>query len=102
MRVFFAGIFHETHCFVPELTMLESFRVDRGEAILDRYGDGSQIDGFLEVAHRAGWEVHPAASYTATPSGMVEDRVFEQFWDEVKKEASVAVRRGLSAVFLSL
>jgi microcystin degradation protein MlrC len=102
MRVLVAGLFHETHCFVPERTGLDRFHIERGEAILRRHGDGSQLDGFLEVARRVGWELQPGACYTATPSGIVEDGVFEQFWDEVEREARPAVGRGLDAVFLSL
>ncbi|MFO1055881.1 MAG: M81 family metallopeptidase [Dongiaceae bacterium] len=102
VRVFLAGLFHETHCFVPERTGLDRFRIERGEALCRREGDGSQIDGFLEVARRAGWEVHPGAAYTATPSGIVEDRVFEQFWGEVEREARIAAGRGLDAIYLSL
>jgi microcystin degradation protein MlrC len=102
MKVFLAGLFHETHCFVPERTGPAQFRIDRGEAITGRLGDGSQIDGFLEVAQRAGWALHPGASYTAMPSGIVEDRVFDLFWEETEREVSRAAAGGLDAIFLSL
>jgi hypothetical protein len=81
MKVLLAGLFHETHCFVPDTTGLGDFKVELGDAILARRGDGSQIDGFLEVADREGWEIVPACSYTATPSGRVEDAVVDAFVD---------------------
>jgi microcystin degradation protein MlrC len=102
MRVLLVGLYHETHCFVPERTSFESFRIERGEEILRRRGDGSPIDGFLEVASRRGWEIVPAVNYTAMPSGPVEDRVFETFWAETESAALHALDDGLSAVFLSL
>ena len=79
MKVLFAGLFHETHCFVSDRTGSDDFRCERGEEILRRRGDGSQIDGFLEVASRARWTVLPGASYTATPAGIVKANVFESF-----------------------
>jgi microcystin degradation protein MlrC len=86
---------------VPELTSLADFRVERGAELLARRGDGSTIDGFLEVAKRQGWQVVPAAAYAAMPSGKVEDDVFEAFWKDVA-ETIAAEGGGLSAVFLSL
>ena len=51
-RVLLAGLFHETNCFVPETTGLADFKVERDAALLARRGDGSQVDGFREVADR--------------------------------------------------
>ncbi len=102
MKVLLAGIFHETHCFVPDLTGLGDFLVERDDQIFARRGDGSQIDGFLEVADRNGWEVIPSCSYTATPSGLVEDAVFDTFWADLRPRAENAAARGVDAVFLSL
>ena len=102
MRVLLAGLYHETHCFLTEVTGVDSFHVDRGEQILRRRGDGSPIDGFLEVAERYCWEVVPAVNYQAMPSGSVEDRVFNAFWDETEAAARHALSWGISAVFLAL
>ena len=55
-RILFAGLFHETHTFVPERTPLSDFTIRHGPDILARRGDGSTIDGFLEVAAEEGWE----------------------------------------------
>jgi hypothetical protein len=64
-RVFLAGIFHETHSFTGTVTGLDGFVIHRGEEILRRRGDASQVDGFLSVAEREGWEVVPAPSIPA-------------------------------------
>jgi microcystin degradation protein MlrC len=101
-RILFAGLFHETHCFTPDVTGLEQFRIERGDEILRRRGDGSQIDGFLEVAEREGWSVIPACAYTATPSGVVADAVVDAFWGELEPVARAAGRDGVDGIFLSL
>ena len=102
-RVFLAGTFHETHSFTDDRTGFEGFKIHRGKDLLDRYGEGgSQVDGFLTVAAREGWEVVPAATYTGGSSGMVDQIVFETFWDEIKPVLTTAIDDGLDAIFLSL
>ena len=101
-RVFIAGIFHETHNFVPERTGLEGFIIHRGPQILARRGDASQLDGFLSVAEREGWAVVPSAIYTGGASGTVDHAVFEQFWGDVKPVLQKALAEGLDAIHLSL
>ena len=49
-RILLAGLFHETHTFVDEITGLDEFTINRGDAVIARRGDGSTVDGFLEVA----------------------------------------------------
>ena len=83
-RIFIAGIFHETHSFSGETTGLEGFTIHRGAEIPARIGDASQIDGFLSVANREGWEVVPGTIYTGGAGGTVDHAVFETFWAEVK------------------
>lgn len=102
MKVLLAGLFHETHCFVPDTTGLSDFKVELGDALLARRGDGSQIDGFLEVADRTGWKIIPTCSYTATPSGRVEDAVVDAFLADLMPRAERAARTGVDAVYLSL
>ncbi len=102
MRVLFAGIFHETHCFVPDKTGLADFKVERDAEIFSRRGDGSQVDGFLEVADREGWEIVPTCSYTATPSGRVEDAVLDAFWADLMPRVERAAKESVDAVYLSL
>ena len=101
-RVFLAGIFHETHSFSGDTTGLESFVIHRGQDILKRRGDASQVDGFLSVAERQGWEVAPSAIYTGGASGTVDHAVFEAFWGEVKPALEEALGKGLDAIHLSL
>jgi len=101
-KIFLAGIFHETHSFTDDRTVLSDFLIHRGQQLLDRIGDGSQIDGFLSTAAREGWEVVPAANYLCGASGMVEHSVFETFWSEIKPVLESAIAQGLDAIFLSL
>jgi microcystin degradation protein MlrC len=101
-RIFLAGIFHETHSFTDDRTGIEQFTIHRGQALLDRIGDGSQVDGFLTTARREGWEVVPAATYLCGASGMVDHAVFETFWDEIKPVLVAAISDGLDGIFLSL
>jgi microcystin degradation protein MlrC len=101
-RIFLAGIFHETHSFTDDRTGIEGFTIHRGRALLDRIGDGSQVDGFLTTARNKGWEVVPAATYLAGASGMVDHTVFEAFWDETMPILVKAIADGLDGIFLSL
>jgi microcystin degradation protein MlrC len=101
-RILLAGIFHETHSFTDDRTGLDDFLIHRGQALLDKIGDGSQVDGFLTTAGRLGCEVVPAATYLAGASGMVDHAVFESFWDEVKPVLVSALAEGLDGIFLSL
>jgi microcystin degradation protein MlrC len=101
-RILLAGLFHETHSFTDDVTGLAQMRIHRGAALLARAGDGSQIDGFLQVAAEAGWEVVPAVSYAATPSGLVDHAVFEAFWAELDAALRNALAGGLDGIFLSL
>jgi microcystin degradation protein MlrC len=102
MRVLLAALYHETNTFVTELTTIEQFTVLREAELLGCAGDGSPIDGFLEVAAEERWTVIPSVSFNATPSGRVADVVFEAFWRELRDTFSVAIVSGIDAVFLSL
>jgi len=101
-KVFLAGIFHESHSFTDDRTGIDQFLIHRGQALLERIGDGSQVDGFLTTAKRHGWEVIPSATYLAGASGIVDHAVFEAFWDEVEPVLVSAIAGGLDAIFLSL
>lgn len=102
-RIFLAALFHETHGFVDETTTLEQFRIRRGQALLEREGDGSTIDGFLEVARAEDWEVVPGSDWAATPSGPVDHAVFEAFCAETAAGLRLALDSGgLDAIFLCL
>jgi len=60
------------------------------------------MDGFLHSARNYGWEVIPGVDYRANPSGMVNDEVFEKFWDEMLGLLGSALAHGLEAIFLIL
>ena len=101
-RVLFAGLFHETHTFLPELTPLSAFEALRGEEMLRREGDGSNFDGFLSRAKAHGWTVQPTADYQAMPSGTVDHKVFESFWSDVEQAIGKLEGTRIDAVFLLL
>lgn len=101
-RILFAGLFHETHTFLGATTGWTDFEVVRGAAILSKRGDGSPTDGFLTVALAQGWEVLPVIDARATPSGTVEDAMFERYWQELSAGAAPLLAEGVAAIYLVL
>jgi len=101
-RILFAGLFHETHCFVDDTTGLDAFVRRDAAAIMARRGDLSQTDGFLGVAERQGWTVVPTIEWGAVPAGTVEHAVFEAFWQELEPLARAALDEGLDGIYLAL
>lgn len=102
-RILLAGLFHETHSFVDDITTIAEYRINRGADILGRRGDGSTIDGFLGVAAREGWQVVPVSDFSALPSGTTEQAVFEQFSAELIAGLEAALANGgLDGIWLSL
>lgn len=102
-RILLAGLFHETHTFVDEVTGLAEYTINRGPQILARRGDGSTLDGFLEVAEREGWHVVPVNDFSALPSGTTDHAVFELFWKELEEGIYTALAEGgLDGIWLSL
>jgi microcystin degradation protein MlrC len=99
VRVLIAGLFHETHGFVPETTTLDDFDIQQGDALLAQRGSGSMIDGLLEVCEAECWEVVPACAYAATPSGPVADTVVEAFWSDL---SATLARERVDAILLAL
>ena len=80
--VLIAGIFHETHSFVDDTTPLEGFQIRLGDELLDCTGDASPLGGALEYADSQGWQIIPTIDIRATPSGTVEDEVFDFWWSD--------------------
>jgi len=101
-RVLFAGLFHETHTFLDEVTQWDDFQVIFDEAIFSKLGDASPTDGFLDEAARQGWEVIPTIDARATPSGTVTDEMFERYWREFEVRARPALAAGVDGIFLVL
>ncbi len=83
-RIFIAGLFHETHTFVEDVTGLADFEIRRGTELLECKGDSSPLGGALGFFQEEGIELVPGPDYRATPSGMVTDEVIERFWEDIK------------------
>lgn len=101
-RILTAGLFHETHSFVDDLTHWSDFEVVRGNDVFKKRGDASPTDGFLEEAERLGFDVIPTLDVRATPSGTVADAAFEAFWSEFETGARPALVEGVDGIFLIL
>ncbi len=102
-RVLIAGLYHETHSFLPGRTLLDDFTILRGPELWLAVGEPSPLGGAMETARACGWDVVPAVDYRAVPSGMVADSVLESWWREFDECAQVALRKGsLQGVFLVL
>src|SRR5262249_6803967 len=101
-RILLAGLYHETNTFVAETTGLDRFSKRHGSELLACAGDGSPLDGFLEVAAEERWTVVPSASFGATPSGPVAAAVFDAFWAALAEDYRAAAPGGIDAVFLAL
>jgi len=101
-RVLLAGIFHETHSFLEDRTTLEQFEVLRGPELLSVRGDASPLAGAVDFGESAGWEFLPAIDLRAAPSGTVENRVVEEFWQEFRRVAQREAPRGIDGIFLVL
>lgn len=101
-RVLLAGIFHETHTFLEERTRLEQFEILRGDQLLGVRGDASPLAGVVDFAASAGWELLPAIDLRAVPSGTVEDRVVDLFWDDFRRVVLRERSRGIDGLCLIL
>jgi microcystin degradation protein MlrC len=101
-RILFAGLFHETHTFLDEVTHWQDFEVVFDQEILAKRGDASPTDGFLEQAAIQGWDVIPTVDARATPSGTVEDAMFERYWTEFETRARPVLAAGVQGIYLVL
>jgi microcystin degradation protein MlrC len=101
-RILLAALFDETHTFLPQVTTWDAMQVTRGAAILEKEGDGSPTDGFLESARRFGWEIVPTISAFGPTGGPLDDAAFERFWNEFVDRAMPALTAGVDAIFLVL
>src|SRR5947207_15946394 len=101
-RVLFAGLFHETHTFLEGTTGLRHFQTLHGAELLRCAGDSSPLGGALESAKKFGWEILPTVDFRASPSAIVEDEVFETFWNGFRRHAEPELARGIDAIYLVL
>ena len=83
-KILIAGLFHETHTFVDDVTSLADFQFRVGDTMLDCAGDASPLGGVLEFAQNQNWQILSALDARATPSGTVNDDVLEIWWAEFK------------------
>lgn len=97
-RILVAGLFHESHTFVDDVTAAANFEVRKGDAMLACSGDSSPMGGFLEFAQSEGWRILPSIDCRAIPGGIVEDEVVEKWWNDF----SAAWKPDCEAVFLVL
>jgi microcystin degradation protein MlrC len=101
-RVLLAGLYHETHTFLDQLTDLDDFAVRYEDELESSVGDSSPMGGFYEVAEQYGWQVVPTVDYSAAPSGTVTDDVLESYWGALEPRLQRALNSGLDAIFLVL
>ncbi|MCP4382605.1 MAG: M81 family metallopeptidase [Hyphomicrobiales bacterium] len=102
-RIVLAGFFHETHTFVSGQIGLDEFTIYRGESLLEKRGDGSPIDGFLEIADKENWSVVPIVDYTVLPGATIEHAAFEAFWRELEAGLTTALADGpVDGIWLAL
>lgn len=102
-RVLLAGLFHETHTFLDQVTGLASFQRLLGHELFSARGDSSPLAGVLQVADECGWDVTPIIDMRATPSGIVADAVIDCFWSEFERVAAPRLATGsVDGIFLVL
>ena len=101
-NILFIGIFHETNCFIKEKTKLKDFEILKQKEILDLKNDFSQISGFLNFCKTKNLNVFSTVNFTATPSGIVESKVFEIFWKKFIKSFNEIKKNKFDAIYLSL
>ncbi len=101
-RVLLVGLFHESHSFLDSVTTWDDFTVTCDEAIWDMEPDESPVAGVLAVAREANWDLRPTIDLRATPSGPVDQAVFERFWSEFEARAQPELEAGVDGLFAVL
>lgn len=90
-RVAFAGFIHETNTFAPTKASYDAFLKGSGHLPLCRgeemiamvAGANTGIEGALDYAREAGWEVVPVLRASAVPSAHVTEDAFERIAAEI-------------------
>lgn len=104
-NILVAGLFHETHSFLAELTTIDHFRrsiLRHGQAIIEEsWGDGSPMDGFLATARDYGWKIIPSVHMATLPSGMIDDPVVTMFEETLFADIARHLEQ-IDAIFLVL
>ena len=81
--VLMAGLFHETHTFLSHRTTITDFEcgvmAEGPEMLRQARGNGSPMDGAIEVADQAGWNIRPSIQMSAMPGGLVVREAVDRF-----------------------
>ena len=101
-KIFLSGIYHETHTFLSQLTILNDFQINIGDEIIKKNtGNGSPTDGFIEFASKKSWDIIPGIQMAARPSGTVDAEVehffFKNFFEKLEHRCE-----NIDAIFLIL
>lgn len=96
--VFVSRLFHETHCFVDDVTTVSQFSALQVFSVADVQHDSSPLGGAVATLRELGWQVLPGPDYSATPSGVVRQDVFEAYWEDFQRSWNPEVE----AIFLVL
>lgn len=103
MRIAVGGFMHESNTFSPRPTRLDDFRdasFHEGDALVPVWRDAHQeMGGFLQGARDFGFEAVPTVMAWATPSGPVEDDVFDLVVDRI---ARTCREPGIDGLLLAL
>ncbi|HSL94113.1 MAG TPA: M81 family metallopeptidase, partial [Bacillota bacterium] len=84
MRILVAGMNHETHTFLPEITPLRQFVVSRGPELLRQCrGVNTSMGGFIDVLEKAGAEIIPVQMSYGGVSGTVADDAYFSMKGEI-------------------
>ena len=101
-NIFLSGIYHETHTFLSQPTILSDFIINLdGDIIRENTGNGSPTDGFIEFASKKNWNIIPSIQMSARPSGTV-DQEAEQYFDTTFFEKLEQHCETIDAIFLIL
>jgi microcystin degradation protein MlrC len=103
MKVLAACIKHETNTFSVLDTTLASFEGELfsgADIVRTQKGARSEFGGFIDAAEKFGWELIPAVCAEASPSGFVDESVFDGFSDEIL--ALIAKSEPVDGVLLAL
>lgn len=109
-RILIAGFQHETNTFAPSLADWAAFEsgesfppYTRGAAMQQLMtGVNAPIGGFIDEAHRQGWQLLPSAWGGATPSSYVTHAAFERIAADIVADVRAALPGGLDAIYLDL
>jgi microcystin degradation protein MlrC len=104
MRIGIAGISHETHTFLPDLTGIDSFEPNtaRGQALLDSHRNtNTSVGGFIEACEAAGIDMVPIVYSSGGVAGTVSDDVYDKYVAEMCEGFAREADR-LDGILLSL